>query len=96
MDRECQWCGTQFQTANFWSKARFCTNRCRCAWNADRKRQQRNAERMVNSVNLALERLKLDPDDPLLSEAINEIRTQIYWFDNREEGIEWATNHTNS
>lgn len=88
MDRKCQWCGVDFQAANFWSKARFCSNRCRCAWNADKKRQKRNADRMVGWLSMAIEMLKVDPDDPVLSEAINEMRTEIYWYDNRDRSAE--------
>lgn len=74
MDRECQWCGRAFQAARFWSKARFCSNKCRSAWNADRKRTKKLLGLAVNRIVYACARL----GDGLASEEEKEAVSLIY------------------
>lgn len=74
-DRVCQWCGS-FYTPHS-GKGRFCSNRCRCAWNANKRRIIKLYECTVNTVYLMCARLEVDADDPVLIEALSAIWVSV-------------------
>jgi len=73
MERECQWCGRHFQAANFWSKARFCSNKCRCAWNADKRRFEKHLQRLQVDVEMLCTMYAHDRNDEYIAHHFNLI-----------------------
>jgi hypothetical protein len=85
IERQCQWCGGEFQVQNFWSKGRFCSNRCRCAWNAQKRRVEKRIRRAVQDSLWLCDLYADNPEDELVAWAFHNVVEGVAFGPNREE-----------
>jgi hypothetical protein len=69
--RECAWCAQNFEART--QKARFCSNRCRCACNANKRRVEKRIRRAVEDTLWLVDLYADDPTEELVAAGYHMI-----------------------
>jgi hypothetical protein len=70
-EKGCAWCGSWFAPKT--TKGKFCSNRCRCAWNAAKRRIEKRIRRAVQDALWLCDLEADNPEDELVRKAYAQL-----------------------
>jgi hypothetical protein len=71
----CEWCGQAYVPVT--KRGRFCSNRCRCAWNANKKRVEKRIRRAVEDSLWLCDLAADDPVPELVAASLQSIAAAV-------------------